>query len=440
MIHLASIHQCSNFIESLQNAVNGQKYLVAATNLQGKPEFTVSHISTPTLRMAQIMEYVSKCSAHLSAVSNCFLPESVHLLTKLDVSLDRISGKILHSIKQCWWYRIASFFGYTERCPENFIAIRNCVKRTLLEMRNKEAQFTQTQQRFERTLAATEAPDQNLKEETAELIIKANAFIKEISERNRLIDGSIHRRSVFLQQFRQVDECNNELQGSTDPLYQNYSVSFLKRDTASIETSLYGNPAEIHFSQGINKISDAEIILFGEIHIDENHVAMECRIINQLFRPGDLVLLEGLSSDQYLEPEDPQLEKTGLKFAPYVAVKGWEDAEAHREQGEIMARLLEAIQGNKLPEDLLGVDRVRDNDLTLQRSHHMIDTIKSEKSRVKRIFVIAGRKHLLDSSKNSKYKFNALKDLKGHKCAMILMDDSRLYSEEEVKKFADETT
>lgn len=221
-----------------------------------------------------------------------------------------------------------------------------------------------------------------------------------------------------------------------------------KREQANKLQAIFKEvPCSIHFSEGITKIEDAQIILLGENHVDKRHSKLENELINELFRPGDVVLLEGLSKDQAIDPANTGLQKTGLHFRSDVSIEGWEDINTYNlegdETGKMVALILShtpshstvPIMDQQTYEQIMDLSKGLDQ-LCLKRSHYMIDKIKSMVEGAGRVFVIAGADHMMSSELN----FNALNYLKNYKCALIMPELSPMPREKVLDHFRKATS
>lgn len=213
-----------------------------------------------------------------------------------------------------------------------------------------------------------------------------------------------------------------------------------KRLSHSIEAVINDVCCDIHYTNGVAGIEEAEVILFGESHFDLKHKELEASIINQLFRPGDIVLVEGFPQNNSINPEKIlKIKREKLLLSDHVQIDGWENWDSYVSSGVVLNQLFDlrllfqkARNDHKLSSEL----RLSDGQSaaiikewhknSLERSHHMIDAIKKAKAKANRIFVIAGGTHLIDDGKESdeSFKFHALRYLKGFRCAMFVMKDT----------------
>ena len=118
-------------------------------------------------------------------------------------------------------------------------------------------------------------------------------------------------------------------------------------------------------------IEDAEVICLAETHNREDIRFQNAKIINTLYRPGDLVLVEELSHDPLTQP----FRATKYVTVP-INIKGW-DCGLDDMPG--LTWQLRAIHSN------------------VNRHNHMHKIIEESLNQHPRIFVIAGRLHLYEN-------------------------------------------
>jgi len=236
---------------------------------------------------------------------------------------------------------------------------------------------------------------------------------------------------------------------------------------------LFGAPCEVHFSKGVTKIEDAEVIIFGENHIDKKHKDIEGKLIKQLFQTGDRLLLEGAPENIQYFFHSKQLNQRFTAF-------GWEDPillqRSLQNTITLMQRLLitekkekltlleyydlcKEFVKNHLSCDLREIYQSFESDKTnttdkwkillkleleivnyieslLQnaskietlRDKQLVTAIKNAKIIAKRIFAIAGSLHVLDKKKS----YNALDNLENLKCIAIVMESNESESTQDL--------
>lgn len=182
------------------------------------------------------------------------------------------------------------------------------------------------------------------------------------------------------------------------------------------------------FYKNTSRIEEAQVVFIGEIHTVKKHKLLQIDIINKLARDGDIVLLEGATYKKSTNIDESHYRFADNDISKKINVNGWE------ENKDILIASSSAIRCGY---SLLKIEDFKSNQevqaaintllgisdfLKSKRDLFLVGLIKKITSEHinKKIFVIAGRGHVLEKRTN----FNILdllpQDTKG--VSIVLKD------------------
>lgn len=182
------------------------------------------------------------------------------------------------------------------------------------------------------------------------------------------IDNKINSSSVYQFVSTQTSQCAKWLKVKCLAALEIFAT-IPKKSPLSIQDLI--NDAYIISLKSSKTIEDAQVICLAETHTREDIRVQNAKIINALYRPGDLVLVEQQSHLSLTQ----QLGATKHVTVP-INIKGW-DCELDDMPG--LPWQLRALHSN------------------VNRHNHMHKIIEESLKQHNRIFVIAGRLHLYEN-------------------------------------------
>jgi hypothetical protein len=154
---------------------------------------------------------------------------------------------------------------------------------------------------------------------------------------------------------------------------------------------------------GNSPIQEAQLVIIGDAHF-RSYQKTVAELINLLAEDGDLVLVEGVGTNETIEKNEHSSSQT---ISPNVTVRGWENMALHKEQCELeIPPEVHPKQNGETHEEyiarlesrshLIKKLKAEHERLTIERNAPMFEAVRELYPNYKHVFVIQGSNHLKD--------------------------------------------
>lgn len=152
-----------------------------------------------------------------------------------------------------------------------------------------------------------------------------------------------------------------------------------------------------------SSLSHSQVILMGEIHNIPAHNELEAWILNHYGKDDDIILCEGMEGDVSSTHTRHEIYHHIFKdnvVHPRCRVYGWEKEEFHTKHEQTWDEFEHARSSSSLPAEKRARAYEAEETYMKKRNQTLTDAIKEalKKFPGKKIFVIAGREHLLSKA------------------------------------------